>query len=76
MTNLVELNSNNTTVVFVTKQNNLVVNVNTDSFRGTVIMNPKYFNKIRTKGFIEGVLIDPYNSDGAVEKLFLGFSFN
>ena len=75
MTNLVNLNKNNSTVVSVTKQSNLVLEVNTDSFRGTVIMNPKHFNKIRNHGSVEGVLVEPINYS-AVDKVFLGFSFN
>ena len=75
MTNLVKLNRENATVVSVTKQNNLVLDVITDSFHGTVIMNNKHFNKIRNHGSVEGVLVEPINYS-TVDKVFLGFSFN
>lgn len=74
MTNLVNLNKNNSTVISVTKQSNLVLEVTTDSFHGTVIMNPKHFNKIRTHGSVEGVLVEPINYS-MVDRVFLGFSF-
>lgn len=72
---LVELTRGNTTVLFISGRNNVVLNVDTHWYCGKVTINKKYFNQINSVGYIEGALVNmPGESDNGM-KMFLGFSF-
>jgi len=72
---LVELTRENSTVLFISNRNNVVLMVNTDSYCGQVTINKKYFNQINSNGYVEGALTEmPGNLDGSM-KLFMGFNF-
>ena len=72
---LVELTRGNTTVLFISGRNNVVLHVNTHSYEGHVTINKKYFNQINSVGYVEGALVNmPGESDNNM-KMFLGFSF-
>lgn len=75
MKNLVQLYRGNTSAEFLNKQNNVVLNVTTEEFSGSVLMSGKNFNKIKLKGSVEGILVEPYNSHSPYDRLFLGFNF-
>lgn len=72
---LVELTRGNTTVLFISGRNNVVLNVDTHWYCGQVTINKKYFNQINSVGYVEGALTNmPGESDNGM-KMFLGFSF-
>lgn len=72
---LVELTRGNSTVLFISGRNNVVLHVNTHSYEGHVTINKKYFNQINSVGYVEGALVNmPGESDNGM-KMFLGFSF-
>jgi len=76
--NLVELNRDNTKVLFISNRNNVVIEVNTNTFFGQVTINKKYFNKINSEGFVEGALTEmPSDNFGMSSSMmmFMGFSF-
>lgn len=79
-TRLVELNRENTKVLFISNRNNVVIEVNTNNHFGPVTINKKYFNKINSEGYVEGALTlmpsDMHypNSPGTMY-MFLGYSF-
>jgi len=75
---LVELTRSNTTVLFISGRNNVVLDVHTDQYCGKVTINKKYFNQINSVGYVEGALTNmpdqlPFDDHGM--KMFLGFSF-
>lgn len=72
---LVELTRGNTTVLFISGRNNVVLHVSTHSYEGQVTINKKYFNQINSVGYVEGALTNMPNSDNPFMKMFLGFSF-
>lgn len=72
---LVELTRGNTSVLFISGRNNVVLNVDTHWYCGKVTINKKYFNQINSVGYVEGALTNmPGESDNNM-KMFLGFSF-
>lgn len=72
---LVELTRENTTVLFISGRNNVVLDVQSDRYCGQVTINKKYFNQINSVGYVEGALTNMPNSDFSFMKMFLGFSF-
>jgi hypothetical protein len=68
---LVTLTKENCNVLFVSVRNNIVVEVNTDTYTGKVTIHKNYFNRIHIDGFVQGM----FESLSTDMVLFKGFNF-